>query len=67
MEGSCSGKKQHKKMDGIADWRKRRNGRWSQKKVKRKQIWNSQLGRNVSKKKKIGTASSEETSINGKK
>ena len=38
-------------MDGIADWRKRRNGRWSQKKVKRKQIWNSQLGRNVNKKK----------------
>ena len=42
-----------KKMDGIADWRKRRNGRWSQKKkVKRKQIWNSQLGRNVNKKRK---------------
>ena len=36
-------------------------------KVKRKQIRNSQLRRNVNKKKKIGIASSEETSINGKK
>ena len=53
-------------MDGIADGRKRRKGRWSQKKSKKKQIRNSQLGRNVNKKKKIGTASSEETSINGK-
>ena len=54
-------------MDGIADQRKKTNDRQSQEKIKRKQIWNSQLGRNVSKKKKIGTASSEETSINGKK
>ena len=45
-------KDKKKKMDGIVDRRKRRNGRWSQKKkVKRKQIWNSQLGRNVNKKK----------------